>query len=315
MLNRLVKAVASFSVIRAILEDIPFGSYRFQVGLELRRALFVNSVLFNCETWHNLRDSDIKDLVLIDHQLLRYICSSQAKTAIEFLYLETGSISLSHIISSRRMNYFYEIITRADSELVKRVYMAQKEKPSPGDFIHLVKSDFEFIGISFNEEMFCQMSQAQYKSLIHRKLYAAAFNEFSSLQAQHSKVRDIPYTDLSIQKYLKCPDFTKEDCKLLTALRSHSVQGFKANFSSVHKNDMSCPLKCDDSNNEDSQIHMMSCKAILSRLDMKYIQETENIKYTDLYGSVHNQRIAVRHLSTLLDVRRNTLEKPHSSYL
>ena len=73
---RLVKAVASFSVIRAILEDIPFGSYRFQVGLELRRALFVNSVLFNCETWHNLRDSDIKDLVLIDHQLLRYICSS-----------------------------------------------------------------------------------------------------------------------------------------------------------------------------------------------------------------------------------------------
>ena len=31
--SRLAKAVASFSVIRAILEDIPLGTYRTQVGL------------------------------------------------------------------------------------------------------------------------------------------------------------------------------------------------------------------------------------------------------------------------------------------
>ena len=64
---RLVKAAASFSVIQTILEDIPLGTYRTEVGLELRKALFVNSVLFNCETWHNISDSDIKDLVLTDH--------------------------------------------------------------------------------------------------------------------------------------------------------------------------------------------------------------------------------------------------------
>ena len=90
------------------------------------------------------------------------------------------------------MNYLYEIITREDCELIKRVYRAQKESPSQGDFINLVKSDFDFIGISFNEDVFCQMSQIQYKSMIHKKLYAAALNEFTLLQAQHSKVRDIP---------------------------------------------------------------------------------------------------------------------------
>ena len=51
------------------------------------------------------------------------------------------------------MNYLYEVITRADSELVKRVYMAQKESPSKGDFVNLVKADFDFIGITYNEEM------------------------------------------------------------------------------------------------------------------------------------------------------------------
>ena len=40
--------------------------------------------------------------------------------------------------------------------------MAQKESPSKGDFINLVKADFEFIGVTFNEETFCQMSQKQF---------------------------------------------------------------------------------------------------------------------------------------------------------
>ena len=83
---RLVKAVSSFSVIRAILEDIPLGTYRIQVGLELRKALFVISVLFNCETWNGLKGSDLKDLNLADHHLLKFICSAQAKLLLNFCF-------------------------------------------------------------------------------------------------------------------------------------------------------------------------------------------------------------------------------------
>ena len=77
--------------------------------------------------------------------------------------------------------------------MIKRVYTAQKQSPSSGDFINLVKSDFEFIGVPFDEEKFSQMSQVQFKTLIHKNIYLAAFEEFKSLQVQHSKVRDIPY--------------------------------------------------------------------------------------------------------------------------
>ena len=79
--------------------------------------------------------------------------------------------------------------------------MAQKESPSQGDFVNLVRSDLDFIGITYDEKIFCQMSQAQFKSLIHKQIYTAAFNEFTALQAQHTKVRDCPYKDLYIQKY------------------------------------------------------------------------------------------------------------------
>ena len=86
------------------------------------------------------------------------------------------------------MNYLYEIITRADIELIKRVYMAQKNSPSKEDFVNLVRSDFEFIGITHDEKLFCQMGHEKFKSLIHKKIFAAAFNDFIYLQAQYSKV-------------------------------------------------------------------------------------------------------------------------------
>ena len=75
------------------------------------------------------------------------------------------------------MNYLFKIITRADSELIKRVYTAQKQSPSKGYFINLVKADFEFIGVVFDEEKFCHMSQVQFKTLIQKKINLAAFEE------------------------------------------------------------------------------------------------------------------------------------------
>ena len=143
---RHVKVVASFSAIVAILQDIPLGKYRTEIGLELRQAMFINSVLFNSETWHGLKESDITKLNIVNHQLLRFICNSHAKTPVEFLYLETGAIPLSFIISSRRLNYLQTIVTRENEELTKIVYLARKSNPSPGDFVKLIEQDFESIG-------------------------------------------------------------------------------------------------------------------------------------------------------------------------
>ena len=198
------------------------------------------------------------------------------------------------------MNYLFEIIKRPDSELIKRVYQAQKENPSHGDFINLIKFDFEVIFIPFSEEKFYQ---------IQKNLTEAAFSEFTSLQAQHSKVRDIPYQAFSLQKYLKCPDFSKTDCDLLMALRSHSVKSIKANFSSINKEGMSCPLQCEVPGPEDNQIHLLSCQAIISRLDRDQIEKAKDIKYPEIYGDILGQKAAVRHLSTLLDIRRTILEE------
>ena len=76
--KKYVKAVARVSIIRVILQDIPLGKYKTEFGLELRQAMFINSVLFNSETWQGLKESDVTQLNIIDHQLLRFIFNSHA---------------------------------------------------------------------------------------------------------------------------------------------------------------------------------------------------------------------------------------------
>jgi hypothetical protein len=143
-------------------------------------------VLFNSETWQGLKESDITKLNIIDHQLLRFICNSHAKTPVEFLYLETGAIPLSFIISSRRLNYLHTIVTREDEELTKRVYLAQKSNPSPGDFVKLIENDFKTIGEEMNENFVRNMGKEQFKIFVKNKIKEATLKYLQDKQAGHS---------------------------------------------------------------------------------------------------------------------------------
>jgi hypothetical protein len=139
------KACGIVAEIQTILENIPLGKYKMDIGLKLRQAMLLKGVLFNSEAWHGASLEDIKTLESIDEQLLRSFVKAHSKTPLEFLYLETGAIPVRFLIYSRRMVYLHSILRRGDEELVKRVYRAQTDNPSPGDIAELLKEDFNTI--------------------------------------------------------------------------------------------------------------------------------------------------------------------------
>ena len=101
--------------------------------------MFVNGVRCNSEVWQGLNTTDNAMLENVDRQFLKFISSAHTKTETEFLYLETSALPLKYIIASRRIMFLQNLLKRRDEELVKRVYEAQKNKPTTGDFIELVK--------------------------------------------------------------------------------------------------------------------------------------------------------------------------------
>ena len=137
------KGFAIVAEILAILSEIPLGKYKMEIGLKLRQAMLINGMLFNSEAWHDVKEAELKSLESVDEHLLRSLVKAHSKTPLEFLYLETGAAPIRFLISSRRMIYLQTIVKRSDNEVTKKIYQAQKDDPVKGEYIELVKADFE----------------------------------------------------------------------------------------------------------------------------------------------------------------------------
>ena len=69
--DRKTKGYAMVSQIMSIIEEIPLGRYKVDVGLLVRKVMLISCMLFNSEVWHNITEKHIKELEKIDEYLLR----------------------------------------------------------------------------------------------------------------------------------------------------------------------------------------------------------------------------------------------------
>ena len=311
--DRIGKGYGIVSEIRAILNEIPLGRYKLEIGLQLRQAMLINGLLYNSEAWHSVTQEDIRGFEKVDESLLRFLLGSHPKAPLEMLYLESGATPIRYVLTSRRMNYFHTIIRREDEELTKRILKAQMEDPCPGDFIKLIEEDCKKIGIPFETEFVENSSPEFYKKFIKSKVKEAAFQYLTKLQKTHSKVKDIKFEKLEIQKYLTSPVFSNCETKLLFALRSRTLEGIRANFPNMYKENLNCPLNCwsqDEQIQKDTQQHILVCPTISSKFKSA---ETSfgAIRYEDIFSDVHKQKEVTALIGQLLDVREDCLPGAH----
>ena len=83
------------------------------------------------------------------------------------------------------MTYLHTILVRSDSEITKRVFIAQKEAPTKGDFINLVKEDYEKIGETLDTERIANTTKETHKRNIKSKIRIAAFQYLKEKQSNH----------------------------------------------------------------------------------------------------------------------------------
>ena len=245
--------------ILSIINEIPLGKHRVDVALRLREAMLINGILFNSEAWHGVTLAHIAKLESVDEALIRGILKAHSKTPKEFLYLETGAMPLRWIISQRRINYMNHILQRDDNELVKKVWLAQKNNPVQGDFVKLVQKDLKDLGLT-QEQVTSNMTKLALKSHARN----VAFNQLKDIQSKHTKVNHINYSIFQTQPYLQSEIITQTEAETLTALRSQCLRGIKHNFPKMFDRSLCCPLKCFPAGSEleDTQPHILQCKVL-----------------------------------------------------
>ena len=125
--KRKAKGYGIVSEILAIVTEVPLAHWKIEAGLSLRQAMLLNGTLFNSEAWHSVSIKDILLLEKVDEALLRGILQSHSKIPLEALFLETNSVPIRFILSSRRLMYVHCILQKDEEELVKKVLMLKKK--------------------------------------------------------------------------------------------------------------------------------------------------------------------------------------------
>ena len=92
------------------MSEILLGRWQTKIGLLLTQAWFINGCFYNIEVWSGFSESDLHDLKVIDHQILKAVIGGQAEVHSEMLHLETVQLPIGSIISVRRILYLQNIL-------------------------------------------------------------------------------------------------------------------------------------------------------------------------------------------------------------
>ena len=281
--------------ILSILNEVPFGKHRVEVGLKLREAMLINGMLFNSEAWHGVTNAQVATLEAVDLALLRGILNVPRGTPNHFLYLETGSLPIHWILAQRRINYLRHIYSRNDDELIKKVFIAQKEAPTSGDFVKLVTKDIIRLGLTHKEIENGEISKQELRKCVR----SVAFSQLRAIQSKGTKTKTIKYFEFQMQEYLRS-EINREEMTTLTCIRSMCVRGVKTNFKKMYKLCLHCPLRCDSENPyDDTQEHVLRCSKLGG----------SNIEMDCMHASVVDQCELARQFSRLMTERTTLLEE------
>jgi hypothetical protein len=266
------------ATIMGILSEVDMGVHKVEVGLMLRQAILINSLLYTAEAWSSVSEKQLARLEVVDTSLLRQLTGGHSKCGTEFHHLETATWKLRHHLSYMRIMYHHHILTRDKEETIYKIYYKQKEETVKGDWFQLLKSDFDFIKKEMDENEIASTPKSLYKEKIKKLIDKSVFEYFINQKRSHKKLNDVTYSNFKIQPYLITHTLNNKQKELLYNLRSQCY-GSKNNLKKMNRNNLQCIFKCQQ---VEDQIHtFLNCAPVLDNIEGSYTTD-----YKDICGSL-----------------------------
>ena len=173
-----------------------------QIGLILRNSIFISKMLLNSEVWNSITKYQLDDMEKVDRFLLKHTLGAHSKASIEWLHADTGTLNLKSSIQIRRLMYLWHILSRDKSELIYRIYQAQKLSSSVGDWFRIVQADMKELNINMTDEEIQGVPKHAFKTFVKKKVREKFIEHLNSLRNQHSKSKYLDISDLKVADYI-----------------------------------------------------------------------------------------------------------------
>ena len=262
----------------------------------LRESFLINGMLTNCEVWYGLTDGDVCQLEEVDRLLWRQVFGVASSCPVEALYLESGCVPINLVIKSRRINYLQHLVTRNETEMIYKFFLAQWKYPGrKNEWTDQVKADLREFGLEDELNLIKMKTKLSFKTLVKKKMREVALAKLIQKKEKHSKMTNLNYTTLMMQGYLKEPEVTTRQAKTMFKFRTR-MEKFSENFKGG-KATKPCPV-CEKS--LDTQAHSFQCNVI-----KESIKVDGNLE--DIF-SLNNKHLA-KVLENIVNFRENYMEE------
>ena len=259
--------------------------------MQLRNAILINGMLCSVEAVFGLTASHIDKLEQCDRYFMRKLFNSPVSTPIESFYLETGAIPIRFTIIARRLLFYWTILNKQDSELVKQVYNIQKIQPVKKDWCLTVAEDLRNLNIELSEVEITKIKKIKFKSIVKENVRAVARNFLSDLKGKHSKSENLQVRN-EMQSYLSSSELSCDEKKLLFSLRTRMFD-CKANFSFKYGSNLLCKF-CHET---EDQEHLLQCVKLIDGISL------DGIQYSDIFGNLKKQVVIAKTMKKIVDKR------------
>ena len=113
--------------ITAICKEICLGQYKIHVLIRLYHAIFLSTLLFNCQTLARIRKYDIDTLAVVQLRYLKQALRVPYSTPNIVVYLEMGLLPIEYVIDFRCFIYLHHILMLTNGKPVNSLYYQQLE--------------------------------------------------------------------------------------------------------------------------------------------------------------------------------------------
>ena len=171
--------------------------------------MLLNGILTNSEVWYPTTDTQLEILEDIDLMLMRKLMKGHAKTAKEAFHMETGLLPVRFVCMKRRMMYLHHILSKPESEMIRKVYEVQKQIITKKDWYSLVNDNKKELDINLSEEQISKMSKDRFRSIVSKAVDHKAMDHLNTIALSHSKSEDLIKPQLVRENYYEGQRFLK----------------------------------------------------------------------------------------------------------
>ena len=219
--DRITKGKGRVNEIFTLAFEVTSGVHMIDTLLLLYDAYFLPTILFNCQAWSKLLESEFKKLSVIQLKFLKKVLMAPRSTPNAAVLLELGILPIKEEVNKRRLGFLYHILNLEPEYPVQRMFMIQKEFKFEENWANEILECLKHYEMDFTLDEIRSTKKEHWKVVVKKKLKKNAFDISQREAGAKERTSHLKFKDLSCQEYVK--NFGDEQVRMIFKIKNNMI--------------------------------------------------------------------------------------------